>query len=304
VDRVLVDDPHVAAFTALRPTLFSVAYRLLGRASDAEDAVQEAWLRYAPCASEIREPRAWLIRAVTRLSIDELRTARSRRERYVGPWLPEPVLTGATVSEDPLALVERRELLSLGALAMLERLSPLEREVLVLREALDLSHAEIAAVAGITEVGSRQVLARARRRIASSPARSAPSTEAHRRLVDALLRAFRAGDMASLVAVLREDVVLVTDGGGEALAARRPVLGRDRVLRLFAGLAAKAPPGQRATAAGVNGLPGLAVHQRGTLTQVVQLVADADGRIAEFLFVVAPSKLAFARRQGPRLDRR
>jgi RNA polymerase sigma-70 factor (ECF subfamily) len=122
--------------------------------------------------------------------------------------------------------------------------------------------------------------------------------------VDALLGAFRAGDMATLVALLREDVVAVTDGGGEVLAARRPVLGRDRVLRLFAGLVAKAPPGLRARAAGVNGLPGLLVHEGGALTQVAQLVADPEGRLAEFLLVAAPSKLAFARRQGPSLSGR
>jgi RNA polymerase sigma-70 factor (ECF subfamily) len=290
-------------FTALRPLLFSVAYRLLGQASDAEDTVQDAWLRYAPRAGEVQDPRAWLIRTVTRLSLDELRSARSRRESYVGPWLPEPVLTGATVAEDPLALVERRELLSLGALAMLERLSPLERAVLVLREALDLSHAEIGEVVGVTEPSSRQLLARARRRIASSPARAAPSADAHHRLVDALLAAFRAGDARKLVAVLREDVVAVTDGGGEALAARRPVLGRDRVLRLLAGLLGKAPNELRSVASGVNGTPGLVVHRGGDPIYVIQLVAGPDGRIAEFLVVVAPSKLAFAQRQGLRLGR-
>lgn len=297
-----VDDAHAATFTSLRPLLFSVAYRLLGRACDAEDAVQEVWLRYAPRASDVHDPRAWLIRAVTRLSLDQLRAARTRRERYVGPWLPEPVLTGAAVAEDPLELVERRELLSLGALAMLERLSAPERAVLVLREALDLSHAEIGAAVGVTEASSRQLLARARRRIASSHARAAPSADAHRRLVEALLRAFRAGDMGSLVAVLRADVVAVTDGGGETLAALRPVMGRDRVLRLFAGLLAKAPPELRAMAAGVNGTPGLVAHTGHRPIYVGQLVVDSDGRIAEILLVVAPSKLTFARRQRPRLD--
>jgi RNA polymerase sigma-70 factor (ECF subfamily) len=299
---VLVDDVSVAAFAALRPLLFSVAYRLLGQASDAEDAVQEAWLRYAAHANDVRDPRAWLLRTVTRLSLDQLSSARSRRERYVGPWLPEPVLTGAAVVEDPLELVERRELLSLGALAMLERLSAPERAVLVLREALDLSHAEIAAAIGVSEGASRQLLSRARRRIASSHARATPSAEAHRRLAGALMAAFRAGDMRSLVALLREDVVTVTDGGGETLAARRPVRGRDRVLRLFAGLLAKAPPELRVAAADVNGTPGLVVHAGDGPVQVLQLVIDTDGRIAEILLVAAPSKIAFARRQRPRLD--
>jgi RNA polymerase sigma factor (sigma-70 family) len=300
---VLVDDAHVAAFTSLRPLLFSVAYRLLGQASDAEDVVQEAWLRYAPRATDVLDPRAWLLRTVTRLSLDQLRSARARRERYVGPWLPEPVLTDAALVEQPFEPLERRELLSLGALAMLERLSAPERAVLVLREALDLSHAEIAAAVGVTEGSSRQLLARARRRIASSHARAAPSEDAHRRLVDALLGAFRAGDVSSLVALLREDVVAVTDGGGETLAARRPVQGRDRVLRLFAGLLAKAPPELRAVAAGVNGTPGLVVHAGdGCPIYVLQLVLDAGGCIAEIVLVAAPSKLAFARRQRPRLD--
>jgi RNA polymerase sigma factor (sigma-70 family) len=299
---VLVDDTHIAAFAELRPLLFSVAYRLLGQASDAEDAVQEAWLRYAAHANDVRDPRAWLIRVVTRLSLDQLNSARYRREHYVGPWLPEPVLTGIAVVEDPLELVERRELLSLGALAMLERLSASERAVLVLREALDLSHAEIAGAIGISEGASRQLLARARRRIASSHARTTPSVEVHRRLAGALVAAFRAGDVSSLVSVLREDVVAVTDGGGETLAARRPVFGCDRVLRLFAGLLAKAPPELRVSAVSVNGTPGLVVHTGDGLLQVVQLVIDPYDRIAEILFVVAPSKLAFATRQRPRLD--
>jgi RNA polymerase sigma-70 factor (ECF subfamily) len=300
---VLVDDARVAAFAGLRPLLFSVAYRLLGQASDAEDAVQEAWLRYAAHASDVRDPRAWLLRTVTRLSLDQLNSARSRRECYVGPWLPEPVLTGIALVDDPLELVERRELLSLGALAMLERLSPSERAVLVLREALELSHAEVASVIGVSEGASRQLLARARRRIASSHARTTPSAEVHQRLAGALVAAFRAGDVSSLVAILREDVVAVTDGGGEVLAARRPVLGRDRVLRLFAGLLAKAPPELRVSVVGVNGTPGLVVHAGDVPIQVLQLVTDSGGRVAEILVALAPSKLAFARRQRPRLGR-
>ena len=297
-----LDEGSIAEFAALRPLLFSVAYRILGRAADAEDAVQDAWLRYAAHADDVGQPRAWLLRTVTRLSLDQLSSARSRRERYVGPWLPEPVLTGTAVVDDPLQLVERRELLSLGALAMLERLSPPERAVLVLREALDLSHAEIGGAIGISEGTSRQLLTRARRRIASSHARTTPSAEAHRRLTDTLMAAFRAGDVNRLVALLREDVVAITDGGGETLAARRPVLGRDRVLRLFAGVLAKAPPELRVAVAEVNGTPGLVVHAGDGPIQVVQLVIDAEGLVAEVLFVMAPSKLAFARRQEPRLD--
>lgn len=296
-----VDQAHLAAFTSLRPLLFSVAYRLLGRACDAEDMVQEAWLRYSSRADDVDDPRSWLLQVVTRLSLDELRSARVRRERYLGPWLPEPVLTGELVVEDPLEAVERREVLSMGALAMLEHLSESERAVFVLREAMDLSHAEIARLVGIAEPASRQLLVRARRRLAAAPALATPLAAAHRCLVDALIAAFQAGDVRSLVTLLREDCVAITDGGGEALAARRPIHGRDRVLRLFAGLLAKASPELRTAPAEVNGTPGFVTHAADEPVQVGQLVLDEDGRIAELLFVVAPSKLAFVRRQRSRL---
>jgi RNA polymerase sigma factor (sigma-70 family) len=291
-------DVDVAAFTALRPLLFSVAYRMLGQASEAEDVVQEAWLRYARAGEEVRDLRAWLLQVVTRLSLDEMRSARSRRERYVGPWLPEPVLTGAGVAEDPLETVERRELLSLGALTILERLSPPERAVLVLREGLELSHREIASLLGVREAASRQLLARARQRVADSRARGAATPETHRRLLVALRDAFETGDAAALVALLREDAVTISDGGGETPAARRPILGRDRILRFFAGVRAKTPSGVRAAVAEVNGVPGLVLHHDAAPVAVLALVTDTESRIAEVLLVVAPSKLAYARRQG------
>jgi RNA polymerase sigma-70 factor (ECF subfamily) len=291
----------VAGFTALRPLLFSVAYRILGQAAEAEDVVQEAWLRYARAGDEVRDLRAWLLKVVTRLSLDELGSARARREGYRGAWLPEPVLTGAGVVEDPLDTVERHELLSLGALTMLERLSPAERAVLVLREGLELSHQEIAAIVGVSEPASRQLLARARRHVAGSPAREAPSPETHRRLVDALRDAFEAGDAGALIALLREDAVAVTDGGGETPAALRPIFGRDRIVRFFAGVRAKSPAGLRVAVGEANGLPALLLHREGVLEDVLVLVPDAAGMIAEMLLVAAPSKLAYARRQGPRL---
>jgi RNA polymerase sigma-70 factor (ECF subfamily) len=164
------DSPE-AAFTSLRPLLFSVAYRLLGRPADAEDVVQESWLRYARAPAEVRDPRSWLIQVVTRLCLDQLRSARARHEQPAGIWLPEPVLTGESVAEDPLETVARRDLLSLGALAMLQRLSPRERAALVLHEAIGLTQGEVAHVLGVSEAGSPQLLARARRRIAADPAR-------------------------------------------------------------------------------------------------------------------------------------
>lgn len=184
---VAADVSPTEDFEAFRPLLFGVAYRMLGSASDAEDAVQETWLRWHG-ATGIEAPQAWLIRVVTNICLDQLRSARVRREEYVGPWLPEPVLTGESV-DDPLAAVQRRELLSLGALRVLERLSPRERAALVLHEGLGLSHAEVATALGATEAASRQLLARARRRLPADlrapGGRRADPTE-HRRLTEAM----------------------------------------------------------------------------------------------------------------------
>jgi RNA polymerase sigma factor (sigma-70 family) len=285
-----------AAFTALRPLLFSVAYRLLGRPADAEDVVQESWLRYSRAPVEVRDPRSWLIQVVTRICLDQLRSARSRHEQPAGIWLPEPVLTGGSVAEDPLETVERRDLLSLGALTMLQRLSPRERAALVLREAIGLTHGEVAQVLGVSEAGSRQLLARARRRVAADPARQpAPSPALHRRLVEALRAAFDSGDTGALVGLLRDDAAMVADTGREIAAPSRPVVGPARILRFLAGVAAM----RRFTAADVevNGEPGLLFHAGGEPAYLVTCVADAEGRLRLALDVGGPTKLAYVRRQ-------
>ncbi|HLH70684.1 MAG TPA: sigma-70 family RNA polymerase sigma factor [Candidatus Dormibacteraeota bacterium] len=294
-------DTPEAAFTALRPLLFSVAYRLLGRPADAEDTVQESWLRYARAPGEVRNPRSWLIQVVTRLCLDQLRSARVRHEQPAGIWLPEPVLTGESVAEDPLEIVERRDLLSLAALAMLQRLSPAERAVLVLHEAIGLTHGEVAEVIGVSEAGSRQLLARARRRVAADPARQpALSPAMHRRLLAALRVAFDSGDTSTLVGLLRDDAALVADTGGEIPAPRRPIVGPGRILRFLAGVAAL----RRFTAAEVevNGEPGLLFHADGEPAYLVACVVDAEGRLRLALDVGGPTKLAYVRRQRLRLS--
>jgi RNA polymerase sigma factor (sigma-70 family) len=294
------DSPD-AAFTALRPLLFSVAYRLLGRPADAEDVVQESWLRYTGAAEEVRDPRAWLIQVVTRLCLDQLRSAPARHERPAGIWLPEPVLTGESVAEDPLETVERRDLLSLGALAMLQRLSPAERAALVLHEAIGVTHAEIGAVLGASEAGSRQLLARARRRVAADPARQpAPSPQTHFRLVAALRAAFDTGDTASLVGLIREDAVLLSDTGGELPAPRRPIVGPARILR-FLGGPQKGPASGVTSEVEVNGEPGLLFHAGGEPLYLITSVVDAVGRMRLALNVGGPTKFAYARRQRLRL---
>jgi RNA polymerase sigma factor (sigma-70 family) len=295
-------DSSEAAFTALRPLLFSVAYRLLGCPADAEDTVQESWLRYARAAAEVHDPRAWLIRVVTRLCLDQLRSARARHEQAASLWLPEPVLTGESVAEDPLATVERRDMLSLGALAMLQRLSPTERAVLVLHEAIGLTHAEVGAVLGVSEAGSRQLLARARRRVAADPARHPnPLPQAHRRLVAALRAAFDTGDAAALVSLLREDAVLLADAGGELPAPHRPIEGPARIIRFFVGIHEKGLPGLRATEVEVNGEPGLLFHVGEEPLYLIAGVMDAEGRVRLVLDVAGPTKFAYAKRQRLRL---
>lgn len=297
---------QVAEFTALRPLLFSVAYRMLGTASDVDDVLQEAWLRY-DTATGVRDPKPYLVQVVTRLCLDLLSSARVRRERYVGPWLPEPVLTGASAAGagptgprpglDPFAELERRELLSLGALTMLEQLSPAERAVLVLREGLGYSHADVAAAVGISEPSSRQLLARARRRLSGGPARRDADPAEHRRLLDALLAAFSAGDTEALVALLRADVTVLSDGGGEAKAALRPVVGAAKVIRLLTALWPTMPEGAEVARVEVNGLPGMVAYLDGQPLYVLSLDV-LDGRVDRLLIVTAPSKLRFVRPPG------
>ncbi|HKF16724.1 MAG TPA: sigma-70 family RNA polymerase sigma factor [Candidatus Dormibacteraeota bacterium] len=296
------DSPE-AIFTALRPLLFSVAYRLLGRPADAEDMVQESWLRYAGATERVHDPRSWLIQVVTRLSLDQLRSARARHEQLAGIWLPDPVLTGESVAEDPLQTVERRDLLSLGALAMLQRLSPTERAALVLHEAIGLTHAEIGAVLSASEVRSRQLLARARRRVAADPARQpSPSPELHLRLVASLRTAFDTGDAASLVGLLREDAVLLADTGGELPAPRRPIVGPAKILRFLAGvLQSPLLPGLMAAEVEVNGEPGLLHHAGGEPIYVITSVLDAEGKVPLVLGVGGPTKFAYVKRQRLRL---
>lgn len=293
----LTEGTKDAEFEDFRSLLFGVAYRMLGSATDAEDAVQESWLHWN-AATDVREPRAWLIRAITNICLDELRSARARRELYVGPWLPEPVLTGDGF-DDPLAAVQRRDLISLGALRILERLSPRERAALVLHEGLGLSHSEVATALGGTEGASRQLLARARRRLPADLRAAGgrrPDPADHRRLVEAMLAAFESGDLAPLLSLLGEDVQLHSDGGGQARAALRPITGVEKVLRFLAGLRQREGGRVEISVVEVNGLPGLLVTEAGRPV-VVTSQRLSGGRAVELLLVVAPDKLARVRRQ-------
>jgi RNA polymerase sigma-70 factor (ECF subfamily) len=214
-------DHAAATFSGLRPRLFGIAYRMLGSAAEAEDVVQEVWLRWqATDRSLVRDPAAFLATTTTRLALNVAQSARSRRETYVGQWLPEPVDT----RDDPALGAERSEALEFAVLLLLEKLRPRERAVYVLSEAFDYSYAQIAEILQLTEAHARQLASRARKFLVGER-RQAVSAEQHRRLLDAFLGAARAGDRAGLEQLLASSVVSYSDGGGLAVAAPRPIAG-------------------------------------------------------------------------------
>jgi RNA polymerase sigma-70 factor (TIGR02957 family) len=290
----------ISTFETERSRLFGLAYRMLGSAEEAEDVVQEAFLRWdAADRDTIENPQAWLTKVVTNLSLNQLTSARARRERYVGTWLPEPVLTtnGAMGPEDT---VEQRNLVSLGLLVLLEQLTPVERAVFVLREAFGHSHREIASLIDVSEANSRQLHHRARQRI--DPSRPAtPTGQAGRRLAEKFFAAAQQGDLAGLEALLSAEATSWADGGGKATAARRPVVGREKVARYFAGLAGKWLEGVEVRLAEVNGEPAVLGRHDGTLLGMLAIQVEGD-QITALRVVSNPDKLLFLDRQTSRKD--
>ena len=284
-------------FLGHRRMLLALAYRLLGQVTEAEDVVQDAWLRWSAAdRGEVANPAAFLTTVTTRLALDRLRSAAARREVYVGPWLPEPLPTGDEAFPefaDPAESLALRETASMGMLLLLDRLSPAERAVFVLREAFGLPYAEIAAVLERTEDSCRQLLSRARRRTAEGRRSAADPTGAPadaRPLVDAFLAAARGGDLDRLQALLRADVVVTSDGGGTARAGRRPIHGAEKAARLFAKVFERFYAGTQITHACYNHAPALVI--RTSVREVVYVFGcDAEGRIAEVYAVINPDKL-------------
>ncbi|MEJ2889358.1 RNA polymerase sigma factor SigJ [Actinomycetospora sp. OC33-EN06] len=272
-------------FTGERPRLFGLAYRMLGSAHDAEDVVQDAWLRWAGHGETVDNPAAWLTTVVTRLCLNRLDSARARRETYVGPWLPEPILT-----TDPSVALEERESVSLALLTTLERLTPPERAVYVLREAFGHSHAEVAAVLDVTEAGSRQLHTRARKHLAAVPTVTATPAD-----VGPLLRRFvaaaRDGDLAGLEELLAADVTVWSDGGGKVKAARRPIHGREAVARFLVGILGPDRWHGTGAAAEVNGAPAVLAFLDGRLNGVLAVEGDEEVRTVRILR--NPEKLTF-----------
>jgi RNA polymerase sigma-70 factor, ECF subfamily len=286
----VVDD-----FEAERPRLLSIAYRMTGSVADAEDAVQEAWLRLDKAGQD--EPsnlQAWLTRVVSRLCLDRLGSAAKRRETYVGQWLPEPIPTAtdrpAQPAPDPVDAAEQGESLSIAALHLLERLTPPERAVFVLRTAFDVPYTEIAEILGRTPEDCRQLHRRATQRLADRPRRQPVDRNEQRRLLTGFVAAARTGDTAQLTRMLAADATAWSDGGGRVRAAINPIHGADRVARFFAGIYAPRTGSMRLRHLDVNGHPAVFVEYDG-MRHLLAVDADADGITGVYL-IANPDKLS------------
>ncbi len=281
---------RLAQFDELRPLLFSLAYRMLSSRADAEDVLQESFLRWQSAETgEIRSPKSFLTTVVARLSLDALKAAHRKRETYVGPWLPEPLI------DRPVAdSIEMAESLSMAFLHVLETLSPVERVAFLLREVFDVSYAEVAAILETTEVNGRQLVTRARKHVREKRPRFPVDREQHAAVLRRFLNACASGDLTELLTQLKDDVIVYTDGGGKG-AVPNPIYGVDKVTRLLLGLARKAPPGLAGGyMADVNGEPGFVFTLHGKINSVLTLALDEDGRIRTVFFVVNPDKLSRA----------
>ncbi|WP_439382049.1 RNA polymerase sigma-70 factor [Amycolatopsis lexingtonensis] len=282
-------------FVAHRNLLFTVAYEMLGSAADAEDVLQETWLRWADVdPAEVRDERAYLVRITTRLALNRLRTMKRRKEAYVGPWLPEPLLTTPDVAEN----VELAESVSMALMLVLETLAPTERAVFVLREVFDFGYDEIAAAVGKTPAAVRQIAHRARRHVDARRPRETVSARETRAVLESFQRALESRDLQGLLDVLAPDVVLMSDGGGVKQAVPRPVTGADRLARLVLGGIAKNAAALTTEASVVNGNPALTLRLDGELDGVMAVRVE-DGRITGLYYVRNPEKLTRVESETP-----
>ncbi|MCH0542228.1 RNA polymerase sigma-70 factor [Streptomyces sp. MUM 203J] len=278
--------------------MFGLAYRMLGSAEEAEDVVQDAFLRWNGADRDgIDRPGAWLAKVITNLCLNRLTSARAQRERYTGPWLPEPVVTESGAL-GPLESAEQRDAVSTALLVLLERLTPTERAVYVLREAFAYSHREIAGVLDVSEANSRQLYRRAAARIAAPENRLRAEVEEARlrELVKSFITASQEGDLAGLEKLLTADVTFCSDGGGAVRAALRPIEGRDKVLRFLTGPSVRAVASMRLDVVEINGAPALVARAGDTLVATASFEVRG-GAIAVIRSVLSPAKLAFVERQ-------
>lgn len=289
--HVLAPSDRLAAFDRHRPALFSIAYRMLGSASGAEDVLQDTYLRWVSAeAEEVRSPKEYLTATVTRLALDHLKSAQARREVYVGPWLPEPLL--GVDERDPLATTMLAESLSTAFLVLMERLSPAQRAAFLLREAFGSGYPEIARILETTEANARQLVQRAKQHIAAGRSRF-PLDRGHASLLARrFLDASADGNLDGLRALLADDAVAVSDGGGKFAAARKPITGADRVARLVGSVVRKWRAHGDVEIAPVNGGVGLLWRSSERLRAVMTVAVSDDGqRVSDVFIVVNPDKL-------------
>lgn len=294
-----VPDPATEAFVAHRDLLFTVAYEMLGSAADAEDVLQETWLRWVEVdLAQVRDQRAYLVRITTRQALNRLRTLKRRKEAYVGPWLPEPLLTAPDVAEN----VELSENLSLALMFILETLSPTERAVFVLREVFDFGYDDIATAIDKSPAAVRQIAYRARQHVDARRPRTPASPEEARAALDSFQSALVTGDLQGLLDVLAPDVVFVSDGGGFKLAALRPVVGADKVLRYMGGSVDKAGGILTSESTTVNGNPGLILRLDGEIDGVLAFRVE-NARVTGLYYVRNPEKLTRVESETPLTSR-
>ncbi|MGW8565295.1 RNA polymerase sigma-70 factor [Isoptericola sp. NPDC055881] len=285
--------PDDDVFHQHRRLLFSVAYRVLGSAADAEDAVQDAWIKWSSAdRSHVADPKAYLARIVSNLALERLRSARYQRETYVGPWLPEPILTAG----DTVDAVTGAESVSMAMMVVLETLSPLERAVFVLKEIFDFSHAEIAEAVGRSEVSVRQAAHRAREHVHARRPRFAADRAQHRAVTERFFAAATGGDVNTLLDLLAPDVTLWTDGGGKVRQALRPIVGAETVARWFAAIGTVTyqgvePADMVTELVEINGEPGIVFRGGGRVVATVTVEVDGDGRVIAVRNVANPDKL-------------
>lgn len=283
---------RLGQFEALRPQLFALAYRALGSRADAEDVLQDAYLRWQNATGEIASPKAYLMTVVSRLSLDALQSARRKREQYVGVWLPEPV-AGSPAPGDSLEMTES---LSMAFLLLLESLQPAERVAFLLREVFGYEYGELAGILETSETNARQLVSRAKKHVRAGRPKFEVNPEQHRAALTRFIGALTTGDVNDLLGLLREDVVSYADGGGKASAAVNPIAGSDKVSRFFLGVARKAPTGVSWQILDAAGTPALWLFVDDRIESIFNLELDHDGRVRAIFVTRNPDKFPTSER--------
>ncbi|QJE98667.1 RNA polymerase sigma-70 factor [Luteolibacter luteus] len=276
-------------FNSHRQTIFGIAYRMLGRVSEAQDMVQEVWLRWQKQdEAAITSPKAWLVSTMTRLCIDQLRSARRAREDYYGIWLPEPLMASSTPGPDEAA--ELADSLTMAFMVMLESLEPLERAIFLLREVFSYDYPDIAAIVGKSEVNCRQIVSRAKAHLRAEKKAPPPPSEQAQRLVEQFLAAAETGEVKQLLALLAEDAVVYSDGGGKVRAAGRPIISSDHVSRFFIGIWPRLPADTEWHPALINERNGFLMRTKGEVYGACSFETEGD-KIRNIYMVLNPEKL-------------